>query len=616
MAGGCESPSIVVWATWESCRRIAASSSGWRWPCTLHHSEETPSRYALPSMSESVQPSARSTTSTSSSCVQPCCWVNGCQRTWRSSSASCRVSMVAEARPPRGRIQLVAAVVGAASLGAEIAAARLLAPYFGASTIVWANTIATVLVSLSAGYWVGGRFADRDPTLRGLCRLVLGAAALLAVVPFVAGPFLREAVDALDTIEAGAFVGSLLGVLVLVAAPVLLLGAVAPYAVRLSVATVEEAGRVTGRLYAISTLGSLVGVFLAALVLVPFAGTRRTFLVFALALACVAVVGLARRALLAPLAVAALMLVPAGTVKATTGGDRLLAETETEYGCARVVEDPQGDRWLELNEGQARHPLLRAGGGYLTGDYWDEALVLPWAAPRRGPPGDIAILGSAAGTMARAYGHFFPRTWVDAVEIDGELTAIGRRWFDLRAPRLRTHTADARPFLRATARRFDLIVVDAYRQPYIPFYLTTKEFFALARARLRPGGAVVVNVGHPEGSRRLERVLAATMRAAFAHVARDPSEDTNTQLIASDAPLSGARLAAAARRLPGDLRPVARSTAARLAPGLRGGRVYTDDVAPVEWLIDASIVKVAARGEGGAGGRGGRGGVGGGGGGG
>src|SRR6187200_2678256 len=109
----------------------------------------------------------------------------------------------------RRLLALVVFVVGAASLGAEIAAARLLAPYFGASTIVWANTIATVLVALSAGYWVGGRLADRDPTFQGLCRLVLAAAALLALVPFIATPFLREAVDALDAIEAGAFVGSL-----------------------------------------------------------------------------------------------------------------------------------------------------------------------------------------------------------------------------------------------------------------------------------------------------------------------------------------------------------------------------------------------------------------------
>jgi len=504
--------------------------------------------------------------------------------------------MAVEPRARRGRIQLVVAVVGAASLGAEIAAARLLAPYFGASTIVWANTIATVLVALSAGYWMGGRLADRDPTLRGLCRLVLGAAALLAAVPFVARPFLGRAVDALDAVEAGAFVGSLIGVLVLIAAPVLLLGAVAPYAGRLRVARVEEAGRVTGRLYAISTLGSLAGVFLAALVLVPFAGTRRTFLVFALALAAVAALGLARRALVAPLAVALLLALPQGTVKATTGGDRLLHETETEYGYARVVQDPRGDRWLELNEGQARHSLMRADRGYLTGGYWDEALVLPWAVARRAPPARIAILGSAAGTMARAYGHFFPRTQIDAVELDGALTAIGRRWFALRAPHLRAITADARPYLRQTRRRYDVIVVDAYRQPYIPFYLTTREFFALARARLRPGGVVVVNVGHPQHSDELERVLGATMAAVFASVLRDPGERTNTQLLGTGAPASGARLAASAPRLPAALRPVAARAAARLAPRLPGGSVYTDDVAPVEWLVDASIVRVAAEG--------------------
>src|SRR4051812_24905657 len=147
-------------------------------------------------------------TTTSSSAVHPCCWVKGCQRTWRSSSASCRVSMGAQPRPASGRIELIAAVVGAASLGAEIAAARLLAPYFGASTIVWANTIATVLVALSAGYAIGGRLADRDPTLHGLCRVVLAASLLLAVVPFIAGPFLGRAVDALDAVQAGAVVGA------------------------------------------------------------------------------------------------------------------------------------------------------------------------------------------------------------------------------------------------------------------------------------------------------------------------------------------------------------------------------------------------------------------------
>ncbi|HYF27833.1 MAG TPA: fused MFS/spermidine synthase, partial [Baekduia sp.] len=267
----------------------------------------------------------------------------------------------------------------------------------------------------------------------------------------------------------------------------------------------------------------------------------------------------------------------------------------TEYQYARVIEDDDGTRTLELNEGQAVHSLYRPGR-WLTGDYWDEPLVLPFAG-RRAAPRSVAILGGGAGTIARSYGRFFPRTRVDLVEIDGALLDAGRELFDLRAPRLHEHTEDARPWLRRTDRRFDLIYVDAYRQPYIPFYLATKEFFELCRERLAPGGAVLVNVGHPEGSDRLEEVLSATMGAVFGTVLRDPSEDTNTQVLATDAPASAARLAGAVPRLPAPLRAVAAGAAARLAPGLRGGEVYTDDQAPVEWLIDASIVQVAAEGE-------------------
>src|SRR3954454_6070079 len=189
-------------------------------------------------------------------------------------------------------LRLLVFAVGAGSLGAEIAAVRLLSPYFGASTVVWANTIGIVLVALSIGYWLGGKPADRRPRTEPLCLVALAAAALLAVVPFVAHPLLDAGVKALDAVSAGAFVGSLLAVLVLIALPVLLLGMVAPWALRLAVVTVEEAGAVAGRLYALSTAGSLVGTLLSALVLIPAVGTRRTFLAFAIALALVAAIGL------------------------------------------------------------------------------------------------------------------------------------------------------------------------------------------------------------------------------------------------------------------------------------------------------------------------------------
>ena len=481
-------------------------------------------------------------------------------------------------------------VVGTGSLGAEIAVARLMAPFFGASTIVWANTIGVVLVALSLGYWLGGRLADRNPSLQGLCRIVLLAAVLLAAVPFVARPFLDISVDALDSISAGAFGGSLRAVLALIAIPVLLLGAASPYALRLAVPDVEHAGRIAGRLYAISTAGSLVGTMLSSLLLIPVAGTQRTFLVFALAIGATAIAGLGLR--FAPVAalLAAAIAIPVGTVRASDDGE-VIYETETETQYAQVVEEPDGDRILQLNEGQAIHSLYKPGS-YLTGRYWDGLIVMPFAALGHAPE-RVAILGNAAGTAARMYGHYFPDARVDGVEIDGELTDIGRRYFDLGGPNLHTYTDDARPWLRRSDGDYDVIVVDAYRQPYIPFYLATREFFELARDRLAPGGVVVVNVGHPEGNDDLEKAISATMADVFPTVLRDPLEHSNTLLLGSDAPASQEQLLAAIAMLPDDLKNLAAIESQRIGPMLSGGPVYSDDKAPVEWLIDKSILGYA-----------------------
>ena len=161
----------------------------------------------------------------------------------------------------------------------EITASRLLAPYFGSSTIVWANLIGIVLAALALGYWLGGRLADRRPEPPLLGYIVLVSAMGVAVITFAAKPFLDFTVEGLDTASAGAVIGSFLAVLLLCAPPVVLLGMVSPFAIRLAVASIATAGAVAGRLYALSTAGSLLGTFLPALVLIPAIGTQRTFLV-------------------------------------------------------------------------------------------------------------------------------------------------------------------------------------------------------------------------------------------------------------------------------------------------------------------------------------------------
>ena len=422
-------------------------------------------------------------------------------------------------------------------------------------------------------------------------------------MPLVARPFLDLSVDALDEIEAGAFVGSLFAVLILIAVPIVLLGTCSPWAIRLAVPDVEHAGRVAGRLYAISTIGSLLGTLMAALVLIPLVGSQRTFLVFALAIAVIAAAGLGWRFAAVPVAIAAAIALPVGTVKATADGE-VIYETETEHQYVRVVEEDDGDRLLELNEGQAVHSLLRCESeppageacgryGYLTGDVWDGYLVLPFAALDRAP-GRVAILGNAAGTTARAYGRFFPEAEIDGVEIDPELEEVGNRFFDMSSnPNLTVHDEDARPWLRRSPGGYDVIMVDAYRQPYIPFYLATKEFFELVRERLRPGGVMIVNAGHPEGNDDLEQVLGRTISEEFPAVLRDPIEPTNTLLVASESPVSADRMRRAIAELPRGLGALAATEADRLGPPLGGGEVYTDDHAPVEWLIDRSILGYA-----------------------
>jgi predicted membrane-bound spermidine synthase len=181
----------------------------------------------------------------------------------------------------RGRaVELIVFWAGVATLGGEIAVARLIAPAFGESTVVWANTIAVVLVALAIGSWIGGRLADRRPDPRALAALTLAGAVLLAVVPLAAVPLLGSTEDVLRE-----FSGSLVAVVVLLALPVLILGAVAPYAVRLRLQAVERTGDAAGRVYALSTAGSLVGTFGATLGLIPLVGTALTFVVLAALLA-------------------------------------------------------------------------------------------------------------------------------------------------------------------------------------------------------------------------------------------------------------------------------------------------------------------------------------------
>lgn len=492
---------------------------------------------------------------------------------------------------PRG-LGAVVFLAGTGSLATEIAASRLLAPAFGSSTVVWANLIGVVLAALAVGYWLGGKLADRRPDAALLGRLVLLAALLVAATPFVAKPLLEIAVRAVDQAQAGAVVASFAAVVLLFAPPVVLLGAVSPFAIRLAVDDLATAGAVAGRLYALSTAGSLVGTFVPALVAIPLLGTQRTLLGSATLLALASVLLLGRRALVVVVALAALAaLLPVGAVRAADG---VIYEGESRYQFIQVVARPDGSRLLYLNEGIAVHSVWRRNT-VLTGGAWDMFLTVPSLLGR--PLGRVAILGNAGGTTARALARFHPRAVVDGVELDPEVSRVGRRYFGLGESRnVRLHDEDARPFLRATRERYDMIAVDAYRQPYVPFHLATREFFRLARERLRPGGIVALNVARVPGDDRLVDGIAGTLAAEFPQVVVWPALRFNALVLGFAQPLSRQEISRRLLSGPAALEPLRRLLGRDLYTAAPAGRPWTDDRAPVEWATDRMIAAFATRG--------------------
>ncbi|MBM4431550.1 MAG: spermine synthase, partial [Chloroflexi bacterium] len=158
-------------------------------------------------------------------------------------------------------LYLLVLVCGAATMGVEMCASRLLAPYFGNSLPVWGLLIGFLLAYLALGYWLGGRIADRRPQARILYQLAAWAGFLIGLIPYLARPFLQRSLLALASYQAGAIVGSLLAILILFAVPVVLLGCIFPFAMRLSIEDTASSGQVAGRLYALSTVGSLLGTF-------------------------------------------------------------------------------------------------------------------------------------------------------------------------------------------------------------------------------------------------------------------------------------------------------------------------------------------------------------------
>jgi spermidine synthase len=489
---------------------------------------------------------------------------------------------------------------GMTTLAIEFTTSRMLQTVYGTSNIVWANVIGLVLLFLTVGYFLGGRLADRYPITRVFYSLVALAGFCSVFFLLLTSLVLKSAAAALADVNVGAIVSSLLAVAFALAVPVTLLGCVSPFAIRLGVRDIGEAGRISGRIYAISTWGSLLGTYLPVLWVIPEAGTRWTAVVFGLLLLLVGLGGLwqtNRRLALAGTSLS-LLLLPAilawtgGAIKAYPGQ---IFETESAYNYVQVIRQDDCN-YLLLNEGQAFHSFYCDGGRVPRISVWSIMLAAPYF--NRGPVAvdNLAVIGLAAGTIPKQFTSVYGPVPIDGIELDSAIIEAGRDYFALHEPNINVIVGDGRYELNRLTGPYDVITLDAYKVPYIPWHLTTRDFFREVKDQLAEDGVVAINVGRVPGDRRLVEAITATLLTVFPAVHTiDVPGSLNSILVATVQPTLTADLMANLAQLAPDAPPLLRqaleTAAQNVVPSQASEVVFTDERAPVETIIDSIVIR-------------------------
>jgi spermidine synthase len=500
---------------------------------------------------------------------------------------------------------------GMTTLAIELSASRLLGSTFGTSNLVWASIIGLILIYLTLGYFIGGIWADRSPYYKTMYTVLAWGAFTAGLVPFIARPILRLAANAFDQLQVGVLFGSFTVVLILFIIPVTLLGTMSPFAIRLALHDSREAGRVSGKIYAISTMGSFIGTFLPVLVLIPLVGTTLTFLIFSLLLITVAIIGLwldggwksAIRWLWMPVLLGIMTIFWAwGPLKNSSGQ---IYEVESTYNYIQVLEK-DGYRILRLNEGQGMHSMWHPIELNFNGP-WQQFLAAPFFNQ---PSHEIeqvesmAIVGLAAGTTARQATEVFGPIPIDGFEIDPKIIEVGQEYFNMNQSNLNPITQDGRWGLEQSDRYYSVIGIDAYRPPYIPWHLTTREFFEIVRDRLTDNGVLVINVGRSPTDRRLIDGLASTIQSVFPSVyVMDVPGSFNSIVYATVKPTDIENLYENYDQLTqrGDVHPLLLQAIQRMIvyqqPTTMIDSIFTDDWAPIEWITNNMVLNFVLYGE-------------------
>lgn len=487
---------------------------------------------------------------------------------------------------------LIAFITGVSSLGMEIAFFRLLAPYFGASIFVSSAVIGVVLLCLSVGYYFGGKISEQKPDLKVLLRIILVTGLLFLIIPWITNP-VSSFISGLfleGTFNTNVFfVAIFLVALILFGLPMVLLGMTSPFLVKIYSLSNDKPGESAGLIFASSTIGSLVGSFLPTLWLIPVLGTRTTILLFA---GVLILLGLAGITVKKSVPIVALLIISTmgGFSYDKTRAQNILYKGESVYQHLQVVEDDKGARYLLSNEGIGYESVYDPNK-VLTNTFYDYFSLLPELCVCEDKK-KILVVGLAGATIPRQMKNIYrDSVEIDGVEIDAKVVELARKYFDLNKLGLNVYTGEGRTYLSKTDKKYDVIIIDAFQNElYIPWTLTTLEFWETVKSKLTAGGVVAINVNSDGNDSELLRVIANTQAAVFKNVFIANNWDHhNYMLVAGENELDFTNLSQSTNNLlASQAQTVSRAKKISYDPKLM---VLTDDRAPIESITDKMLVK-------------------------
>lgn len=488
-------------------------------------------------------------------------------------------------------LEAVVFLVGASIMIYELVGSRILAPHLGTSLFVWTGIIGVILGALSIGYWWGGILADKKPEPSALARILLWAAGIILVVIFVKDIFLSILTANITSVRLGAALSSL----ILFAPASVLLGMVAPYAARLKMDQIKNSGKTIGRLYALSTLGSIAGTFFAGFYLIPQMGsTKILFLVAVVLLFCSLLLNPFKK-IKTSIISAVLLVVSLGQM--LVWNESLfspgVARYDTQYNHVRVYDylHKKTGQWakvMRLNNEVSSSMFLDSDE--LVHEYTKFYDIAEHFAPQFK---SAVMIGGAAYSYPKYFLKQYPNATLDVVEIDSQVTEVAKKHFRLKEhPKMNIIHEDGRTFLKHAQKKYDVFLGDAYKSFYsLPYHLTTKEAVQEIFNHLTEDGVAVVNIISPlegEGSTFLSAEYN-TFAEVFPQVFLFPVRGMESAHIPQNIMLVASKRTDAIQMINTDAHIQNFLSFAWENPTLASDFILTDDYAPVEYFIDKML---------------------------